>query len=141
MPDVKLTAARLTEDSPITIEVPITFKTRGGRKYITAPDGRDLSAAKTPKYENNLMKAIVRGHEFSETLAKEPDLTIMLLAKREMLDHGYVAKAVRMTQLAPDIIEAILNGRQPQAMTLSELMRPFPDGWNEQRKHFGFGVN
>ncbi|MGE3769503.1 MAG: recombinase family protein [Bdellovibrionales bacterium] len=141
MPDVKLTAARLTEDSPITIEVPITFKTRGGRKYITAPNGCDLGASKKPKYENNMMKAIVRGHEFADTLEKEPDLTIMLLAKREMLDHGYVAKAIRMTQLAPDIIEAILNGRQPQAMTLSELMRPFPDGWNDQRKHFGFGAN
>ncbi len=140
MPDVKLTAVRLTEDSPITIEVPVTFKTRGGRKYITAPDGRDLGASKKPKYENNLMKAIVRGHEFSDTLVKEPDLTIMLLAKREMLDHGYVAKAIRMTQLAPDIIEAILNGRQPQAMTLSELMRPFPNCWNDQRRHFGFGA-
>jgi hypothetical protein len=43
-----------------------------------------------------------------------------------------------MTQLAPDIIEAILNGRQPQAMTLSELMRPVPDGWNDQRQYFGF---
>lgn len=129
----------MTEDSPITIEIPVTFKMRGGRKYITTPDGGALSAPKSPRYENNMMKAIVRGHEFADTLEKEPALTIMLLAKREMLDHGYVAKTIRMTQLAPDIIESILNGRQPQGMTLSELMRPFPDGWNEQRRHFGFG--
>lgn len=141
MPDVKLTAARLTEDSPIIIEIPVIFKMRGGRKFITTPDGRDLGASKKPKYESNLIRAIIRGHEFADKLQKEQDLTIMTLAQREMLDHAYVGKAIRTTQLAPDIIEAILNGRQPQAMTLSELMRPFPDNWNEQRHHFGFGLN
>jgi len=43
-----------------------------------------------------------------------------------------------LTHLIPDFIETILNGRQPQAMTLSELMRPFPNCWNEQQVHFGF---
>ena len=52
--------------------------------------------------------------------------------------HGIHTKAIRMTQLSPDIIEAILKGRQPQAMTLAELMRPFPNCWNAQRTHFGF---
>ena len=57
----------------------------------------------------------------------------------ENLDHSYVNKFVRMTQLAPDIVQSILDGRQPQTLTLSQLMRPFPDGWSEQRSHFGFG--
>jgi hypothetical protein len=43
-----------------------------------------------------------------------------------------------MTQLAPDIIEAILNGRQPYSLSLTDFMKPFPNGWEEQRQHFGF---
>jgi hypothetical protein len=43
-----------------------------------------------------------------------------------------------MTQLAPDIIEAILNGRQPYSLNLTDFMKPFPNGWEEQRQHFGF---
>lgn len=138
MPDVKIEKSRPTKDSPITIEIPIKLRKRSGRKYITAPDGRDLSSYRKPKYQTNMMQAIVRGHQFSDMLDKEPDITIKQLAEREMLDQGYVAKTIRMTQLAPDIIEAILNGRQPQAMTLAELMRPFPNCWNTQRVHFGF---
>ncbi len=138
MPDVKIEKSRPTKDSPITIEIPIKLRKRSGRKYITAPDGRDLSSYRKPKYQTNMMQAIVRGHQFSDMLDKEPDITIKQLAQREMLDHGYVTKTIRMTQLAPDIIEAILNGRQPQAMTLAELMRPFPNCWNTQRAHFGF---
>ncbi len=72
-------------------------------------------------------------------LERDPDLTIMKLAERKKLDHGYIAKAIRMTQLAPDVIEAILDGRQPQSLSLADLMRPFPDTWNEQREYFGFG--
>lgn len=140
MPDANISKVRPTKDAPITIEIPVNFKKRGGRKYITAPDGTDIAGYRKPKYQTNMIKAVARGHILADTLDKEPDLTIKELAKREMLDHGYVAKAVRMTQLAPDIIEAILNGRQPQAMTLSELMRPFPNCWNEQREHFGFGM-
>lgn len=51
-----------------------------------------------------------------------------------------IAKFIRVAQLAPDLVEAILNGRQPQPLTLSQLMRPFPDNWAEQRRHFGFGA-
>lgn len=138
MPDAKMKKGQPTENTPLEITIPIKFKLHGGRKYITTPDGRDLAIARKPKYENNMMQAIVRGHQFSDMLDKEPDLTIKQLAQREMLDQGYVAKTIRMTQLAPDIIEVILNGRQPQAMTLAELMRPFPNCWNTQRVHFGF---
>jgi site-specific DNA recombinase len=137
MPD-KPSAATMAGDAPITYEIPILFKVRGGRRYITTPDGRDLIATKTQRFESNMIKAIVQGHEFQRTLDSDPDLTIMKLAERKKLDHGYIAKAIRMIQLAPDIIETILNGRQSVSLSLADLMRPFPNGWNEQRQHFGY---
>lgn len=125
-------------DSFFTIEIPIAFKNRGGRKFITAPDGRDIMEARKPHYDKSLIRALVRGHEFLEMIDANRELNSIKIAKKEKLDPAYVNKYIRMTQLAPDIIVAILNGRQPQSLTVSQLQRPFPDLWDEQRQHFGF---
>ncbi len=85
-----------------------------------------------------MIKALIQGHGFQHMLDRDPDSRVMKLAERKRLDHGYIAKSIHMTQLAPDIIEAILAGRQPQSLTLADLMRPFPDTWREQRRHYGF---
>ena len=50
----------------------------------------------------------------------------------------YACKIIRLTELAPDITIAILNGRQPKALQLAEMMDDFPVRWDEQRQHFGF---
>ncbi len=130
--------AKLDSNAPVTFDIPIQFKVRGGRRYIMTPDGRDLVQPKTQKLESNMIKAIVSGHGFQDMLDRDPDLTIMKLAERKKLDHGYIAKTIRMTQLAPDIVQAILDGRQPQSLALADLLRPFPDAWQGQRLHFGF---
>jgi hypothetical protein len=57
-----------------------------------------------------------------------------LRAAAEMSDASYVGRVLRLTLLAPDIVEAILDGRQPAEMTLAVLMRPFAVEWREQRK-------
>ena len=55
------------------------------------------------------------------------------LAKAEKINSSYVSRVLRLTLLAPDIVEAILDGRQPVEMTLARLMEPFPITWNDQR--------
>jgi hypothetical protein len=59
-------------------------------------------------------------------------------SRAQKADHDHIAKTIRMTQLAPDIIETILADHQPQSLTLADLLRPFPDTWQEQRRYFGF---
>lgn len=130
--------AKIDSDAPITFDIPIQFKIRGGRRYIMTPDGQDLVPQKTQKLESNMIKAIIQGHGFQHMIDRDPDLTIMKLAERKKVDHGYIAKTIRMTQLAPDIIEAILAGRQPHSLSLADFLRPFPDAWQEQRQYFGF---
>lgn len=129
---------KIDHAAPVTFDIPIQFKIRGGRRYIMTPDGQDIAQPKTQKFESNMIKAIIQGHGFQHMLDRDPDLTVMKLAERKKLDHGYIAKSIRMTQLAPDIIEAILAGCQPQSLTLADLMRSFPDAWEEQRRHLGF---
>ncbi len=48
------------------------------------------------------------------------------------INSSYVSRLLRLTLLAPDLVEAILDGRQPEGMTLPELMEPFPVEWTEQ---------
>ncbi len=56
------------------------------------------------------------------------------LGRAEEINHSYVSRILRLTLLAPDIVEAILDGRQPPALTLARLMKPFPAEWKEQRR-------
>ena len=60
------------------------------------------------------------------------------IATTEKINTSYVGRALRLTLLAPDIVEAILAGQQPSVITFAVLMRPFPVGWEEQEMAFGF---
>ena len=59
--------------------------------------------------------------------------TINELAAAEKINSSYISRLLRLTLLAPDIVEAILDGRQPGGMTLPGLMEPFPVEWGQQR--------
>jgi len=140
-PKATFKEGKMDEDSVITVEIPVKFSSKGGRKRIVTPDGRDIVKGKASNHDASMIKALVRGFEMLDILDKNADLTARDLAEKANLDHAYVTKYVRMTQLAPDIVQSILDGRQPQTLTLSQLLRTFPDMWPEQRQHFGFGAN
>jgi hypothetical protein len=59
------------------------------------------------------------------------------LAKQENVTDAYVCRLLPLTCLAPDIVEAILNGRQPKGLRLSEVLGKGPLDWNEQRRASG----
>jgi hypothetical protein len=60
--------------------------------------------------------------------------TIREIATAEKINETYVGRVVRLTLLAPDIVEAILGGRQPAGLQLKDLLRRFPVRWGEQRE-------
>jgi hypothetical protein len=140
-PKATFKEGKMDEDAVITVEIPVKFSSKGGRKRIVTPDGRDIVKGKASNHDASMIKALVRGFEMLDILDKNADLTARDLAEKANLDHAYVTKYVRMTQLAPDIVQSILDGRQPQTLTLSQLLRTFPDMWPEQRQHFGYGAN
>ncbi len=63
--------------------------------------------------------------------------TLNELAASEKINSSYVSRVLRLTLLAPDLVEAVLNGRQPGGMTLPGLMEPFPVEWDRQRLTMG----
>ena len=123
------------EDGTITVHIPISFKRHGGRKYIIAPEGIPEQYA-IPKGKESLLKAIGRAFAWQTMLDSDTALTQDDIAEIAKLPRSYVSRVMRATLLAPDIIEAILDGRQPKHMTLTDLTR-MPNDWNEQREYFG----
>lgn len=136
-PQLSVDADKLTTQTPVALEIPISLKKRGSRKYIKAPNGQDVIKLREPKYDHALIKAIVRAHDWSQILEKDKAGSTWDIAKREGIRPNYVQKIIKLVDLAPDITEAILNGRQPHSLTLSQ-MEAVPLSWAEQRQQYGF---
>jgi hypothetical protein len=116
----------------ITVRVPVTIRKRGGRRLVVAPDGAPWSAPKA-RIDNTLVKALARAHRWKRMLDEGRYATVTELAAGEKLDRGYLGKILMLTLLAPDIVEAILDGRQPPELGVHVLREGFPVEWGEQR--------
>jgi hypothetical protein len=79
-----------------------------------------------------MIKALARAFRWRKLLETDVYGTIEELSKAEKINSSYVSRILRLTLLAPDIVEAILDGRQPPELTLAILMEPFPNAWSEQ---------
>jgi hypothetical protein len=105
------------------------IRKRGGRKLILAPDGgQPIWAAPRPRVDNTMIKVIARAFRWRRLIENGVHASI---------DASYVGRVLRLTLLAPEIIEAILEGRQPFGMTMAGLLTPFPLMWAEQRAALG----
>jgi hypothetical protein len=117
----------------LTVRVPLAVrKQRGGRKLVLTPGGmasRGASAA-----DNTLVKALARAFRWRRMMETGRYSTIDELAAAEKINSSYVSRLLRLTLLAPSIVEAILDGRQPDEMALPGLMEPFPVEWNRQQR-------
>jgi hypothetical protein len=115
----------------LTVRVPLAVrKPRGGRKLVLMPGGmapRGASAADT-----TLVKAVARAFRWRRMMETGRYGTINELASAEKINSSYVSRLLRLTLLAPDIVEAILDGREPEGVTLPALMEPFPVEWGKQ---------
>ena len=126
-----------TEDGCIRITVPVTFRRRGGRKLIMAPEG--MAAAKTTlRPDDTLIHGIAKAHRWQAMYERGHFASLEAFAEKHRLNKSYAARVMRLNLLAPDIREAILDGRQPKGLKLAELMKPFPAEWHLQRETFGF---
>ena len=106
-----MTEIKLSPDgSTITVFVPMAWRRRGGRKVIVAPPGCD-DWAPPPKIDRALVKALARAHRWQRMLESGEYGTLAELADAERISRSYVCRVLRLTLLAPDIVERILDGR------------------------------
>jgi hypothetical protein len=94
---------------------------------------RTRSDVSPPRVNNTLVKALARAFRWRRMLETGRYGTITDLAAAEKINESYVSRVLRLTLLAPDIVEAILDGRQTENVTLPMLMQPFSVEWQVQR--------
>jgi hypothetical protein len=124
------------EVDTLTIRIPIRLQRRGGRKLIMMPEGVGAPARK-PRRDETLVKALIRAHRWRRRIESGQAKSVTDLAEQEGVTDAYVCRLLPLTCLAPDIVEAILDGRQPKGLRLVEMLGNAPLAWEEQRKHFG----
>lgn len=128
-------ANSIGDDRTVTVHIPISIRRRGGRKLVLAPQGTsDIRTALSRRIDNAMVKGIARAFRWREMLENGTHSTIAEIAAAEKINESYVGRVLRLTLLAPDIVEAILAGRQAAELQLDRLMKPFPVGWQDQRK-------
>jgi len=91
-----------------------------------------------PRRDDTLITAVVRAHRWRRRIESGQAKSITDLAEQEGVTDAYVCRLLPLTCLAPDIVEAILDGRQPKGLRLAEVLGNAPVGWEEQRVSCGF---
>jgi hypothetical protein len=81
-----------------------------------------------------MVRAVARAHRWKRRLEQGKCRSVSELAEAEGLTRSFVNRLLRLTLLAPDIVEAILDGRQAKAMQLDGLTSAMPSGWHEQQQ-------
>ena len=123
----------------VTVVVPLNIRQWGGRKAIIAPDGAPLTSDEAQsgpiptRGDPALVKALARAHRWRRMLEAGEHGTVRELAKAEKVNETYISRALRLTLLEPDMVEAILEGRQPEGMTLPGLMEGVAVEWPRPR--------
>jgi hypothetical protein len=123
------------EVDTLTIRIPMRLKRRGGRKLIMTPEGAAAPARK-PSRDETLVKALVRAHRWRRRIESGRAKSMTDLAEQEGVTDAYICRLLPLTCLAPDIVEAMLDGRQPKGLRLAEVLGNGPVVWGEQRSAF-----
>ena len=93
----------------------------------------------TARPDTRLIKLLIKAHRFNATLARSGGTRFAALAKQEGVSPSYFTRLVRLSYLAPDIAQAILDGRQPSHLTTDKLLAHsrLPLAWQDQRTLLG----
>ena len=116
----------------VTVHVPFRLVKRGGCKEMQMPEG----AYGHSKMDNTLVKALARAFRWKRLLETGDFATIAELAEHEGIAPSYMTRVLRLTLLAPDIVEAILDGAHAPGVTLARVLEPFPAIWTRQIELF-----
>lgn len=122
----------MTAATSITVRVPLKIRRRPGRKTVVTPASAAGGPTVTTRADPALVKALARAFRYQMLLDEGRYGSITEMAAGERIERGFLGSLLRLTLLAPDLVEAILDGRQPTGMTLARLLESLPVGWGQQ---------
>jgi site-specific DNA recombinase len=134
--DVAAAASAADEETQV-LSVPVGLW-RSGREIRMVINGTDPLATAKPNAQ--LVKLLIRARRFNAALLNSDGVPFAALANRESVSPSYFTRLVRLSYLAPDIVQVILDGRQPRDLTTDRLMAHsrLPLAWRDQRTALGF---
>ena len=119
----------------LEVTIPICLK-HDGRKTTLLID-EDCGKPLDKDNLSQLQKALIQGFQYQKHLESGKVKSVTELARKEHIDRAFLFRALSLVNLAPDIINLILDGREPKTITLTKLRKGFPEDWEEQRRYFG----
>ncbi|SFK85000.1 hypothetical protein [Falsiroseomonas stagni] len=121
----------MTAATSITVRVPLAIRHRPGRKTVVTPmiDG---VAPVTTRADPALVKALARAFRYQRMLDQGRYASITEMAAAEKIERGYLGMLLRLTLLAPDLVEQVLDGRAADRVALPALLEPMPLAWAHQ---------
>jgi len=120
------------EQETIVINLPLMPNRRSGRKYLIAPDGATVPMTNPTPQLHTMQKALVRAFLWRREIEEGKYSGIMDMARSKKLNEDFAFRQIALTFLAPPIVEAILDNRQPSYLTLQHLYKLIPLMWDEQ---------
>src|SRR5262245_33892347 len=132
-----MTSADLSEHGEtLVVNIPLRIRRRSGRKVMLAPDGMSAWAPPRVRVGSAMVKAVARAYRWRGMLEQGAYASITELAAAEKINQSYVCRVLRLTPLAPNLVEAILDGRHPSRLQLRTLLNRFPSDWTAQAHYF-----
>jgi hypothetical protein len=129
----------VADNGNLQIHIPMLIRRMRGRKQVIAPQALDGEIPKaTEPIQAAVVQALARAFSWAEILEGGQVKSISELARSLEVDGSYVTRILKLTTLSPDIVEAIINGEEPDGLSLAKLIRSFPEEWSEQRCQLGF---
>src|SRR5690625_99166 len=132
----------VADNGNLQIHIPMLIRRMRGRKTVIAPQALDgeITGAQEP-VQSAILQALARGFSWADILESGQIKSISELARTLDVEGSYVARILKLTTLAPDIVEALINGEEPNGLSLAKLTQAFPEDWTEQRRQFGFATD
>lgn len=125
----------------VVIDIPMSFRRRSGRKEVVLPPGAVAAGVLPIEPPTPLAIALARAFRWQEMIETRTAKSNSDLARKLKVDQSYIARTIRLASLAPGIIEAILDGQEPDGLSLWGLRRDVPLLWQEQQKLVGLEEN
>lgn len=118
------------------IHIPLNLKRTSGRKRIIAPECESATGNGSIAYRNAMLIALARAFRWRKLLDEGTYSSIADTARSLNVNRWYMARLLRLTLLAPEIVEAVVDGREPEGLSLNRFVGEIPLLWQEQRKEW-----
>jgi hypothetical protein len=128
-----MTTTMAAKAQTITIHIPLSFVPRGGRKVIRI---EGCPSPQPGRLKEPIAKALARAHRWRSRIEAGEYASITELAKAKKVNQSYACRLLRLSLLAPKIVEDALNGRLPAHVDLKDLTIPLPGHWADQIQYF-----